>query len=214
MNTLSLASGLNIVSPVERMIAFCREEYDFYDGIAYSDANRIEPLDVLATVSVNSFINNATAVRKIQRGLADKCDSILRIIPVESDLLSDNPPLESLSKLLNAAVSVPDVLVPKATKVLHRKRRSLIPMLDNVVLFFYLDSTGESRKKGQTQDKRKAAAVAMDVLALFRKDLLKVVDAITAIKQRLCNDGFSLSHVRILEILVWTETEPNGYYRS
>lgn len=74
MESLHLPSGLNIAAPMDRLIAFCREEYDFYDGVLYGDPNRIEPVDVLATVSVNSFINNATAVRKIQRGLAEKCE--------------------------------------------------------------------------------------------------------------------------------------------
>lgn len=214
MESLRLPSGLEIASPLERLIAFCREEYDFYDGIGYSDPNRIEPLDVLVTVSVNSFINNATAVRKIQRGLTDKCESILRSIPIDSDLLSPNPPLDAISRLFEAAVAVPDVLIPKASKILHRKRRSLIPMLDNVVLFFYLDASGKNARKSQTQDKRKAASVAMEVLACFRQDLFDCCDRINIIRQQLCAERFNLTAVRILEILVWTETERNGYYRN
>lgn len=213
MDVLRLPSGLNIEAPEDRLLAFCQEEYAFYDEIEYSNPDRIEPLDVLATVSVNSFINNAAAVRKIQRGLSAKCEPILRSIAVECDLLSEVAPLDLISDLFEAAVSVPDVLIPKATKILHRKRRFLIPMLDNVVLFFYLDALGESTRKARTQDKRAAASVAMDVLRYFRQDLTHASRAINELRQQLSAAGYNLSPVRILEILVWTETERNGYYR-
>jgi hypothetical protein len=55
--TVSLPSGLSIPDPTDRMLRFCREEYPYYDGLPSGDPDRIEPLDVLATVAVNGFYN-------------------------------------------------------------------------------------------------------------------------------------------------------------
>ena len=39
--------------------------------------NRVEPIDVMVTIAMNSFVNNATIVRLVHRGLAVRCDAIL-----------------------------------------------------------------------------------------------------------------------------------------
>jgi hypothetical protein len=211
---LSIHEGLAIASPLKRLTSFCREEYDYYDEIHSSNPNRIEPVDILATVSVNSFVNNAEAVRKVHRALAQRCDSILTKIPESAELLSFDPDLEIVSELLDAAVQVKGVLVAVATKVLHRKRRALIPMLDQVVLDHYLEWTCQTHRKAWTQDKRRAASVAVDVLKMFRADLQRVAGDIMPLQAALASDGFPLSLVRILELLVWTEVETRGYYRK
>jgi hypothetical protein len=95
-----------------------------------------------------------------------------------------------------------------ATKVLHRKRPALIPILDNVVLAHYL-----GRLPPATQDKSRAARVAVDVLAKFRGDLVAVRSEVDLVVTSLAAAGFLLSPVRVLEILLWTEVEERGYYR-
>lgn len=213
LSSIALPSGLAVRSAEGRLLRFCREEYAYYDAIECSSPNHITPVDVLATVSVNSFINNATAVRSIHRELASRCDHLLSKIPVDASLGSSESVIADFERLLHAAVQAPNVLVPKATKVLHRKRRSLVPMLDNVVLEFYLDAFGETQRKSQTQNKRSAATVATDVLRRFRDDLVAAERPVLQLQSKLKAAGYSLSAVRILEILVWTEVEQRGYYR-
>ena len=67
----------------------------------------------------------------MHRGLAAVCEGYLGQIPVNADLRTF--PLDQLVELVDAACQVPYVLIPVVTKVLRRKRRSLIPMLDSVV---------------------------------------------------------------------------------
>ena len=207
---ITLPSGLNVSNPERRILQFCKNEYAYYDGIPSGDPNKIEPLDVLVTVSMNSFINTATLVRNIHRGLAQQCNEILGEIPEDTDLLAPVPPVEIVRKLLYAAVQVPDVLIARAAKVLHRKRRSLIPMLDSVVLTHYLKLL---QRKDETQDKAKAADAAMDVLSAFRNDLLDARSQLEALSQSLL-PKFAMTPLRILEVLVWTEVEPQRYYRN
>lgn len=200
--------GTQIHDPMQRLLAFCREEYDYYDGIHSGDPNCIEPVDILATVSVNSRVNSAEHVRQVHRGLAQACDSFLVGIPEDADILSFDHSLECMIPLLNAAVQVRNVLIPVATKVLHRKRRFLVPMLDNILLAYYLNTSDLAR----TQDKRHAASVAGIALSGFRDDLAAVRDEIADVKDMLAQEGYLLSPVRILEILIWmAET---GHYRS
>jgi Family of unknown function (DUF6308) len=138
VSRLELASGCVVERPDERMLAFCRNEFAYYDAFQSADPNRIDPLDVLATVAMNSRVDTAKKVRQVHEGLASRCDPILPSIPEDADLLDFEEWRRPLRDLLDAAVQTPGVLVATATKVLHRKRRFLISMLDSVVLRHYL----------------------------------------------------------------------------
>ena len=213
MTSLTLLSGCTINDPAERVRQFCAEEYPYYDAIPAAAPNRIEPIDVLVTVAVNAFYSaNAAAIRRAHRGLAAACDPLLPAIPEDADLLAVDPSLAAVEELLHAAIQVPGVLIPVATKVLHRKRLHLIPILDNVVLAHYLGTTPQ-KLPAATQDKRRAAGAAVRVLDQFRADLRGAHPAIETIRQGLLRDGYDLSAVRILELLLWTQVEERGYYR-
>jgi hypothetical protein len=205
---LELASGLEVADPLARLRMFFAEEYDYYDGLPSGDPNHVGPVDVLATVAMNSFINDAAKVRGVQRGMAERCDSLLAEIPEQADLLSFD--LGVVRNLLHEAVQVRQVLVPVATKVLHRKRRSLVPMLDSVVVRYYLPEGPFA----PFEDNRRAADAAVPVLAPFRKDLETGLEPLVDLGHAVREVGFVVTPLRVLELLVWTEVEPRGYYRS
>jgi hypothetical protein len=196
------------------MLTFCRNEFAYYDALTSADPNRIDPLDVLATVAMNSRVDTAKKVRQVHEGLASRCNPLLPGIPEDADLLDLERWRAPLRALLDAAVQTPGVLVATATKVLHRKRRFLIPMLDSVVLRHYLAANPTSLRVCVESDyKTKAADGAMDAVAVFHRDLLAAQDEIELVRHSLATQGFALSPVRILEVLVWTEAEPAGGYR-
>jgi hypothetical protein len=91
MRMLEIPSGARFERPAERLRAFCSEEYDYYDAVASIDEDTKQPIDVLVTVAVNSFITNAAQARTIHRGLATACDPILHSIPASADLLKFEP---------------------------------------------------------------------------------------------------------------------------
>jgi hypothetical protein len=214
-NVLALPSGRNIPDPLERLSAFCAEEYPYYDGVGDSHPNRVEPVDVMVTIAVNSYVTRADQVRTIHRGLAEACDPLLARIPFEANLLSFDSGLEQFRALLHAAVQVRGVLTAVATKVLHRKRRNFIPMLDNVVLKYYLTAAGHSAwLDTKAQNGKTAAGAAVKVAEMFRNDLRETLPEIEALCASLAKAGSPLTPVRVLEILLWTQTEVNGYYRS
>jgi len=205
---LELASGLVVANPLGGLRAFCAEEYDYYDGLPSEHPNHVGPVDVLATVAMNSFINDAAKVRAVQRGMAERCDPMLAEIPEDADLVSFD--LDVVRNLLHEAVQVRHVLVPVATKVLHRKRRSLVPMVDSVLLRYYLPEGPFA----PFEDKRRAADAVMPALVAFREDLRTSLEPLADICRALRQEGFLLTPLRALELLIWTEVEPRGYYRK
>jgi hypothetical protein len=215
-----LASGLTLsfAEAESQLQRFCREEFAYYDAIVDRVPNRIEPIDVLATVAMNAFINPKTSlaglVRSIHRELAGRCDSLLARIPISADLLTSDPLLTEFRNLVHAAVQTPGVLVAVATKVLHRKRRNYIPMLDSIVVKHYATAMKRLDWIEKGQSKSSAADVAVEVLKAFREDLRQALPQINALRTSLANAGYELTPVRILEVLIWIEREPNGYYRT
>jgi hypothetical protein len=197
-----------------RLLRFCRAEYAYYDAIADLVPYRIEPIDVIATVTMNSRVNEASLIRRVHRGLAGRCDSLLARIPLNADLMTYDPRLTEFKDLIHSAVQTPGVLVAVATKVLHRKRRNFIPMLDSFVIKHYATAKKRLEWIERGQSKATAAEVAVEATEAFREDLRHAFTQITALRTSLANAGFDLTLVRILEILIWTQTEPNGYYRS
>ncbi len=208
------ASNLSIPDCERQLLSFCDQEYAYYDAIPSGDPHRIDVIDVLATFAVNSRIGGADRIRAIHRGIATKCEPVLRHIPPEANLLEFDHELALARDLLDAACSVPWVLTAVATKILHRKRRAFMPMLDSVVIGFYLDALGLGKTKPLLQAKAKAADATLPALRAFREDLRGVADEINALGAKVEGLRYFLTPVRILEILVWTQTEPRGYYRN
>jgi hypothetical protein len=121
LDVLELVSGCSIEAPLERLKWFCEGEYAYYDAIPSANPNRIDPLDVLVTVAVNSFVNSASNVHRVHQGMAANCEPILATIPEDADLLDFNHSSGPLRELLHAAVQIKGVLIPVATKVTERQ---------------------------------------------------------------------------------------------
>ena len=200
---LDLASGLEIDDPLGRLRRFSDEEYEFYDGIVEVRANDVEPVDVLSTFSVNGNIEKniylfgktlADKIRNLCREMNRRCSAHLAHIPHDADLLSFDPGFASFEQLLRAATSIRGVGNAVATKILHRKRRNFIPMLDSVVVKHYASpyETDEMRR-------------ALVAIGRFREDLRQGAQVVVDLQVAIRGFGYRLEAVRILEILIWTE---------
>ena len=63
--------------------------------------SRILPVDVVATLSVNSFLSSATAFRSVHRGLAEQVERLLTAVSMDADLRTKS--LDQLVEVLDAA---------------------------------------------------------------------------------------------------------------
>lgn len=191
------------------MMRFSDQEYAYYDDVPSTQPNLITPMDVMVTNAMNSNVNSAGKIRVVHLGLDCVCRPILSKIPEEADLLNDSLEEGLIRQLFAAACSVKYVLLPVATKVLHRKRRNLIPVLDNVVLEHYVGKSVVAK----AQNKRNAPDVGIEALKKFRYDLKATQHSIQTVCEFLAEKSYHFSQVRVLEALIWIESEPRGYYR-
>jgi hypothetical protein len=214
VGTLSLVSDLSIENPLSRLTKFCENEYVYYDAVPKGDPNHVEPVEVLATVGINSRIDTATKVRTVHLGMVEHCDPLLPAIPADVDLLTFEP-LDAVAELLSGAMKAKYVLLATATKVLHRKRPALIPVLDSVVVAHYLNRLREQKLLAKSWEDRTAATEAGRLALIGVRENLKGAAAeIDGFVHALSAAGFHLAPVRVLDILVWSETEGAGYYRN
>ncbi len=91
-----------------------------------------------------------------------------------------------------------NVGLSKATKILHKKRPLLIPILDNVVTEYYDEGplAGRRFREGER---------LVEYLRRFRNDLESVGKEVRSIQVSLSNRGTELTHCRILEFLIWKQ---------
>lgn len=217
MCDLYLPSGLTVPDPEGRLDLFLQEEWTYYDAISDDRPDELTVIDVLAPVFVNAYFRcSAATLRAVHRDLAAACNGLLPLLSVSADLLAPDAPLDLVRDLLAAAVSVRGVLVPVATKVLFRKRRDLIPILDNEVIGHYARALGQPALVARSQDQNVevVADVALTVLRAFREDLFAGRERLCSLSERTARRGVLVGPVRALEILVWTEVERRGYYRQ
>lgn len=214
MNELRLPSGLVIGDPYQRILRYCRTEYDYYDAIPRGHPDKIEPVDILATVGINSRLDTATKVRTAHLAMAAAVDPLLRGLPWDATI--DEPAsVSSLHGLVAAAMTSKFVLLATATKVLHRKRPALVPILDSVVVAHYVreDETERALLARAWTNRSAAVAVARVTVERLREDLSARRRELDELRLRVSDEGFALTSLRILDVLVWSSLEPAGAYR-
>jgi hypothetical protein len=124
--------------------------------------------------------------------------------------------LDPLHELLAAAMTSKFVLLATATKVLHRKRPALIPIMDSVVAGHYVhdDPTEKALLQRSWESRSAAADIGRLTIARLRDDVLDGFAVLDQLQDSLEAEGYALSHVWVMDILVWTERELAGSYRT
>src|SRR5271169_31332 len=126
------ASAVTVPYPLARLAVFLAEEFEWYDIFPDRKPNQVVPFDVLVAAGLNAFGAGGASVARmqgIQREMAERCDHRLSAIGVEENLVTAND-LNPVIDLVLEATYAPRALASVATKILHRKRRHLVPILD------------------------------------------------------------------------------------
>ena len=116
----------------------------------------------------------------------------------------DNPsniPWRNLGELIDL-FRVPYLSLARITKMLHKKRPNIIPILDSVMVSYLMPFIATDSLR-DTTDGQKAA--------LYIKELKNDVDSNSAALMRLDNWGgkpYPISTIRILDILIWSTVGP------
>ena len=198
-------AGRSIVRPYDRIRRYCGLRwsgggpetwaYRYYDAIT-TPADEVVPVDVVATAALHPGISRSD-LGWFHDHTSDLNDW-LRGIPTGEDearlARADAGLLDHLALL----VDLPDVpSIALLSKVLHRKRPDLIPLIDRHIVDWYRPVTGE----------RSAKLAWRPFLGAMQQDLtLETLIFLTSFARSLELEGCRrLSHLRLIDIAVWME---------
>ena len=159
--------------------------YSYYDALHDTDSNDVGPIDVLAAAALHPKISRADLEwfarhRKTLQGF-------LVHMPEGVDLADADPTLVNAIPTLAGR----GVELSLLSKVLHRKRPKLIPLLDRTL-------TGWYRRQLRTQ----SAAAWPDLVRALAEDLRGNADEIEALRPIA-----PLTDLRIADIVIWMESQ-------
>jgi hypothetical protein len=205
---MRLRSGLEIGNPRKLLRAFIRQWYPMYDGVAVAQDNQLLVTDIALSTMMNSRLGGTTgALIYRARG---PIESGLSKIPAGLDLLDvvpgdELPGAAGISEAIAGMANVPRVKLSSATKILHKKRPGLIPVLDTVVEAQYFP------KWCQPVPGRGWGDYAVGLIRVFHLDMLSVALELRELEYELEAAGTPLTPCRILNVLMWIARVGSGY---
>ncbi len=194
-----------------KLLRFLDAEWELYDGAGARHDAVLTEMDILVSTVVNARLGTADKVRTVweARRPVEEC---LARIPASAALEREEVPWAAIEDLIDAACSIRHVQLATATKILHRKRPALIPIYDSVLEeYFRGDRFADywrSARCGRSSGQRFVAR-----LRPFRHQLRSALPGLRRLCRAAAANGTPISPVRTLEILIWIDNEPRGYYR-
>lgn len=167
--------------------------FRYFDCLGASDPDEVEPIDVLATAALHPGLTHADLAWFWNH--RDDLGRLLRRLPAALDLAdADATVLEELRTLpRQLAENAPGLAL--LTKVLHRKRPQLVPMLDRALLDRYrtqLPGRGTESWGALVEAIRRdlAAPDNAEIFSDIRESLAAELEVVP-------------THLRLLDISVW-----------
>lgn len=195
---LVLRNGVRIERPLESALEFVASDgsYQRYDRAD------VQQDDVLTDSDIR--VANAIIARmspRVMAGISTRASAInaaLARIPPSASLVADEAdiPWAELVTLFRAMDDIPEVRLPRQTKVLHKKRPALIPILDSVVEG-YLRQVDAPRRAGDE------AAYAVDLIRSYKRELDANLTALDSVRRELGQRGIDLTECRLLDLFIW-----------
>lgn len=206
-SALRVSPEFEIPDPSNKLLEFLRNEWELYDKVEVAHDSTLTLYDILLSVMMNSRLDTAAKVRSIWEKKAS-VETALARIPPGAALTDQDVPWDALSALTDAFCSIKFAGPAVATKILHKKRPALIPIVDSVVGEYLRRCREEPYPRGTSAGWRVTKGIKV-----FREQLVRCLPDI----ERLCDVAASarmgVTPVRAFEILIWIQCEPNGYYR-
>lgn len=88
-------------------------------------------------------------------------------------------------------------------------------MLDRVRIDHYRSLPyGLGPLRASLENRARAREVARELMEAAQRDVAEAHSELDALRVKLAADGFQVSRVRLLDVLIWTEYEDAGSYRD
>jgi hypothetical protein len=199
---LRIASGLEIRGVHDKFDYLRKSGYREYDSAPVEPDSELRASEASLCVWLNSRIsgNDLAEIWKNR----PQIEHALRDVPNDVDLLGlSDSRFADLADVILRVIRLTichRVKLSKATKILHKKRPLLIPILDNIITDYYDDGplAGRRFQKGGRY---------YEYLRCFRDDLESVGRELRGIDGNSSN--LELTHCRTLEFLMWKQRMEN-----
>jgi len=198
MMEIELANGKHIDHCLERVRGFCRWDpsYKGYDCIDIAQNNRLSDQDILVANKIMARMG-ALPVSRFKQNRA-KIEAALGSVPVGLALDDPWPAEESVWEAIENVYRAcwdHDVREARVTKVLHKKRPQLLPIIDGEIVIGYYYAKYSGPRRGVPR--------MVAVTQRIRDDMMRNVSALRQLQRELLERGIRLTRVRLFDILLW-----------
>jgi len=194
-------TGFEVENPRELLFGFVRDWYPMYDGVEVPQDNELRITEIALSTMLNSRISGNTGADIWRQSRKDVVEALVDI-RAGVDLL-DEPGGNSIrdesgiSRAITAMCNVRRCKLAVATKILHKKRPGLIPILDSNVESHYHPNWCPSVKGRSYGD------YVVALTRLVHKDMLGVASELRDLRCALRENGTPMTGCRILNALMW-----------
>lgn len=198
VSALTLRNGVTIDDPLATALEFVVQDSSYlkYElaPVAHDDVL------TLADVQIANWMiaRMSPAVVEGIYARADAINAALALIPPSATLAGRvaDVPWDGLAALMRAIYGAREVGLARATKVLHKKRPALVPILDSV-LEKYLRTVDSVHRSGD---------FALDAVALihsYKRELDASLPTLRVLQAELRTRTIELTEVRLLDLFLW-----------
>ena len=193
---LLLQTGDRITDCRRKVMEYCRGRFRSFDEIPVARDDKLREDEVRVANQLGALMGDAVIQQFMVK--SDCVGAALSKLPTDGAIWDDwDEGRQSALADLFACVLGPDIGLARATKVLHKKRPDLIPILD-VNVRIYADRAATQRRTGLPgwdEEARRGVAVA----GILRDDVTRNLSVLRKLGQK-----FGLSPLRVFDILIWT----------
>jgi hypothetical protein len=195
---LVLRNGVVITDALKTVLDFIERDgtYHSYDLAPVRQDDLLTKADIAVGNRIIARMPPPVVAAFASRGPA--INLALGLIPPAASLMApeDEIPWVGIQHLLQAAAGIQGVGLPRATKVLHKKRPALIPILDSVVEQ-YLRDVEKLPRRGQF------VLNGIELIRAYMRELSTNAGALRAVRRELWTRDFKLTECRLLDLFLW-----------
>jgi len=198
MIEIVLANQDRIGDCLEKVLAFCRDNayYEAYDLVDIARDNTLGDLDILIANNLSARMDGR-AFLSFKRNRA-RIERALQALPTDVALDDRWPDEHSMWRAIEDAYEAcwdDHVREARITKVLHKKRPQLIPLMDGQVVI--------GRYYARYVSPRGGVVGMIAVTKRIRSDMMRNADALQELQKALEEREITLARVRLFDILLW-----------
>jgi hypothetical protein len=217
---LRLGNGAVIEHPLDEALRFVQSDgtYQGYDAVVV-DPYQLCEADLHLANRMIARMGGAEIAAVL--GRRAQVEAALALVPATATLAGPEGtvPWGPLRELYAALDGLPGIGLARATKILHKKRPALVPVLDEVVVR-YLDllpgpaaavsGTGDgalgpvgARRELQGHDAPGLAGTAVRLTRSYHRELQAALPVLARVRDELACRGYRLTECRLLDIYLW-----------